>query len=223
MGNCVSEPTAPVQPQTGEFQSILRLLKGVQIFVGIDCSGSMGGHCGIEGDYRTRSRLVHDLIEPFMRQLMDIDTDGIDTIFYGSTLELYKTNSNNFQNMIHMCERNMGGTDTAAVFRMMFDIHRASNSAKTIGIVITDGSPNSEADCFAVIDQISRSVKSTTEFTILVLRVGEDYGAKEFLEHLDNFRTDGDNVFDVVDTGRFVDVFATPISVYKTLAKSKFD
>lgn len=183
----------------------------------------MGCHCGIPGDYRTRSRYVHDLITPFMRQLMDIDTDGIDLIFYGTLQEVYKVNSSNFQNIVHMCERNMGGTDTASVFRTMYGIHRASNSPKTIGIVITDGSPNSEADCFAVIDQISRSVKSTTEFTILVLRVGEDPGAKEFLEHLDNFRADGDNVFDVVDTGRFADVFSSPTAIYQALAKGIFD
>lgn len=219
------DETNHVQQQSQQqamFAQLVQLLTGVQIIVAVDCSGSMGGHCGIPGDYRTRSQYVSDYLGLFIRQILDIDTDGIEMIFFGNYLEEYKVTSENYPDILHKCLENMGGTNTAAVIRRMFEL-KSPQATKTIGIIITDGSPNSEADCFAQVDWISRSVKNTTEFNINFLRIGEDRGAIQFLQALDNYHTDGDNVFDVIDTAHFNEVFGSPDALYKLLAKTMFD
>ena len=166
----------------------------------IDKSGSMSKP-GTSG--KPRWTEAQETTEALARKAETFDTDGITVIPFASTYKTYDGVTADKVAQIFAENEPNGSTNTAAALQYVFDAYLSGGRAKPIlVVVVTDGAPDDESAVKNAIRQFAAQLSDngtgdTDEAGILFLQVGDDPGARAFLQELD----DGlDAQFDIVDT-----------------------
>jgi len=168
----------------------------------IDRSGSMSADCeGPNGVIQSRWDEARQAVAHLAPNICEIDPDGI-TIYLFSTGQPIK-----FQNVctpedvrkIFNKYYPSGGTDLAGVLEIALDAHFETNTQETI-LVITDGWPNDSEAVKRTIIAATQKLSKDEDLSISMIQIGNDAGAKKFLECLDDDLVKQGAKFDIVDT-----------------------
>lgn len=204
------------------YAELVEFLEGTQVMVALDCSGSMKEPVS-KKNQRSRTEFMLVYLRRFLAALLEVDLDGLDVYFFGSTIEHVHVQQGNLDQVLARARRNMGGTDTAGVMRRMWQDHNTA-AEKTLAIIITDGEPSDTDACFRCIQDLSAKVPNTLAFNFLFLRIGEDESAIAFLQSLDNMVLSEDGQHhDIVDCNTFEAAFADPRGLHKILVLGMTD
>lgn len=164
----------------------LELNKGDNFIFGVDVSGSMS-HNDCPGGM-TRIEYLKEKVIQFAGEASKWDTDGIDVLTFGHQVTQFNgVTGEKAAEIIGKLKANEGSTDTAALIRAAYKLHKDAGKEQTVLFVATDGQPNDrEAVKKAIID-ITNDVKEEREFNIAFLTVGNiDADLRSFLTALDD-------------------------------------
>jgi Mg-chelatase subunit ChlD len=173
----------------------------------VDTSGSMA-EPNKAGGSTTRWEAMQESLRTLIRDLSQIDTDGIGMVQLGGNINAWEnvTEANALDIFKDLSPR--GGTPLAEALTKAFSM--AGKSAKKDMIVVyTDGVPDDQDAVKRVILNQANSQSSDDDLSILFVQVGDNADATRFLQGLD------DNLkgakFDIVDakTVAEVDAFAS--------------
>jgi Mg-chelatase subunit ChlD len=164
----------------------LELNKGDNFIFGIDVSGSMS-MTDCPGNM-SRIQFLKEKTIQFAQEASKYDEDGIDVLTFGHQVTPYLgVTGDKAAEIIGKLTANEGSTDTAALIRAAYKLHKDAGKEQTVLFVATDGEPNDrEAVKQAIID-ITNDVKDEREFNISFLTVGViSEGLRQFLTALDD-------------------------------------
>jgi Mg-chelatase subunit ChlD len=172
-----------------------------------DTSGSMA-ELNKAGGSTTRWNAMQESIRTLIRDLSQIDTDGIGMVQLGSAIQSWEnvTEENALNIFKDLSPR--GGTPLAEALTKAFGM-AGKSPKKDMIVVYTDGVPDDAKAVELVIKNQANSQAADEDLTILFVQVGDDAGATAFLKGLD------DNLkgakFDIVDAKTIaeVDAFAS--------------
>lgn len=191
--------------------SQLELNKGDNFIFGVDVSASMQTADCPNGT--TRIDYLKEKTILFVTEASKWDEDGIDVLTFGHQVVAYeKVTADNAKNLIGALTANEGMTDTAALIKKAWSLHKAGGYEQTVLFIATDGQPSDrEAVKQAIID-ITNAVAEEHEFNISFLTVGNiDPGLQAFLAGLDDDLKGAK--YDIVDVKALQDVdFMTAFS-----------
>ena len=162
-------------------------LSEYNFLVAVDSSGSMGAVGRWEA-----AKAIALAVANFAGQ---VDTDGIDIVTFGATVEAYeKSNADKIGEIF--AKGPSGSTPLAEALTKANEIRKLSNK-KSFTVVITDGAPDDEAAVIRLLTEVANSITQDNAATFLFIQIGEDEGATKFLVGLD----DGlkGTKFDIVD------------------------
>lgn len=182
----------------------LELHKGDNFIFGIDVSGSMATH-DCPGNMQ-RIDYLKEKVKQFAGEASKYDDDGIDIITFGHKLTLNQNiTADNAASIIDKLHADEMSTDTAALIRKAYELHKQHSYDRTTLFVATDGEPSDrEAVKKAIID-ITNDVKDAGEFNISFLTVGViNDGLRQFLTALDDDLQGAK--YDIVDVKSLEDV-----------------
>lgn len=188
-----SSAALAVEPNTNN----LELNKGDNFIFGVDVSGSMGA-TDCPGNM-SRINYLKEKVVLFAQEASKWDEDGIDVLTFGHQVTPYRgVTADKAQEVISRLQANEGSTDTAALIREAYAIHKAGGYAQTVLFIATDGQPNDREAVKKAIVDITNDVKDEREFNISILTVGKpDSGLQSFLTDLDDNLTAAK--YDIVD------------------------
>lgn len=212
-----------------------RILRGTQLVIGVDRSGSMALGCvDSDGISLPRHQAVEEKLVEFLTYCFQIDGE-IPVIFFNNTLTRIDVTQQNLHGISQYCTPS-GGTNTHEVIRQMYEIHKMYRDdptmrdfKRTIGLIITDGAPSYYDRTEATILQIAGDVKNSEEFNINFIQVGNDEEASKFLEKMDNLIQEkedqghGKKYYDIIDTSRFNDSMCSLEAFMKMINKTIVD
>lgn len=192
---------------------------GYQIVVAVDISGSMNKK---EEDYGWQSRFafVQDQIGYLAADLATFDEDGIDVITFNHDVKLTRNvDSPKAVKELFANNRAGGSTNTTGAVKQAYELHKEyrkdPNFKSTLVLVITDGKPNDPGKLESELVRISQKVKHHAAIGFTFLQVGNDKGAEQYLQHLDDMKVQND----IVDRKSFTDLMeGEKLSLAKVLA-----
>jgi len=164
----------------------------------IDASGSMGAQSK-RYPGKTRWQEGQEFALGLARILDKYDADGIDVIAFGSSTQLFQGVTAAKVGEIFDTAQPYGGTPTDEVVRQVAAKQKSSGK-NTVCIVLTDGEPSSQEATVAALIAAANGIDKDEALTFLFVQVGDDPGAKTFLEFLDDGLTAKGAKFDIVDT-----------------------
>ncbi|MFA7278725.1 MAG: VWA domain-containing protein [Sterolibacterium sp.] len=175
----------------------LELNKGDNFIFGVDVSASMG-HTDCPGN-TSRIEYLKEKVIAFANEAAKWDEDGIDVLAFGSKITPYTgVTAEKAAEVIGALKANEGSTDTAALIRAAYKLHKDGNKEQTVLFVATDGAPNDKEAVKQAIIDITNDVKDEREFNISFLTVGViDPSLRDFLTTLDDDLTGAK--YDIVD------------------------
>lgn len=166
----------------------------------IDKSGSMG----IAHKNTTRWKYAQEQTEALARKCAEFDSDGIDVHVFASSVKSYTGVTPDKVSQIFIENEPGNNTATDLVLKTVFDGYfakKAAGTAKPVTcIVITDGEPSDKKAVAKVIIDAANKIDADEELAVTFIQVGDDAGARAFLESLDNDLQSGGAKFDIVDT-----------------------
>lgn len=149
----------------------LELNKGDNFIFAVDVSASMqatdcpGGVSRIE--------YLKEKVIAFTGEASKWDDDGIDVLTFGHTINHFPNiTAEAAKTTIAGLKANEGMTDTAAVIKKAYALHKAGNYPQTVLFVATDGEPADRAAVMNVIRDISNELLDEHAFAISFLTVG---------------------------------------------------
>lgn len=169
--------------------------------VALDKSGSMG-----EKHKTSRSRWAYgqEQMLAVARKCEEFDSDGIDVVLFSNNFKTYNNVTADKVAQIFKENEPGGGTDTAGVLKLILDayfIRKAAGTAKPVTVIVyTDGEPNDQGAVDRVIIEATKKMDADEEIGITFLQVGDNDGARKFLQHLDDDLQSLGAKFDIVDT-----------------------
>jgi Mg-chelatase subunit ChlD len=172
-----------------------------------DTSGSMA-ELNKAGGSTTRWNAMQESIRTLIRDLSQIDTDGIGMVQLGGSLSTWENVNEENALAIFKDLSPRGGTPLAEALTKAFGM-AGKSPKKDMIVVYTDGVPDDAKAVELVIKNQANSQAADEDLTILFVQVGDDASATRFLQGLD------DNLkgakFDIVDakTVAEVDAFAS--------------
>lgn len=165
--------------------------------VAIDTSSSMD-EPNKRGDNAgpTRWQAMQESVIGFVRDIEAIDSDGIDLVQLGGSLNIWEGVGVDKVRDIFGSMKPRGSTPLADCLKNAFRC--AGKSAKKDFIVVfTDGVPDDQAAAARAIVEQSNKQESDDSLTILFIQVGDDAGATQYLRGLDDNLKNAK--FDIVD------------------------
>lgn len=176
-------------------------LQGRDYIVAIDKSGSMSTpHKG----GKTRFQYAQEQTEAVARKCAEFDPNGIDVVVFNNSVKEYNNVSPEKVSQVFAENEPSGGTATDAALRLILDGYFARKAAGTANpitvVVVTDGAPNDQNAVANVIIEATKKMDADEEIGITFLQVGDDAGARSFLQFLDDELQNKGAKFDIVDT-----------------------
>jgi len=163
--------------------------------IGLDASGSMAvGSTRYPG--RTRWQEAQETIFGLASILGQYDTDGIDVVVFGGTVDVFEGVTADKVASIFQQRSPRGSTPLAEAIQKIDALN--GDGKKAVAIIFTDGEPDDRAAAEAAIVAAAAKQEKDEDFTILFVQIGDDQGAAKFLAHLDDGLTAAK--FDIVDT-----------------------
>lgn len=164
----------------------LELNKGDQFIVAVDVSASMGASDTPSG--ATRIDFSKEKTILIATEATAWDPDGVNILSFGHKVtQVGVATKDNAASLINPLKADQSSTDTAAVIKAGYKIHKDAGHKQTVLFVITDGEPNDEDAVFKSIAAITNEVKDEREFNISFLTVGKrSAGLEAFLTKLDD-------------------------------------
>jgi Mg-chelatase subunit ChlD len=186
-------------------------LKGYDIIVAIDRSGSMGAKLP---NGNTRWDGAKEATEALVRKASQFDSNGITVcIFGGKTVKNYENIADADAKVTQIFTENepASGTPTAEMLSdhldRYFTAKAAGSNPKPILIaVVTDGQPDNKSAVAKVIKEATHKMEKDEEVGIVFLQIGDDGDATTFLTKLDDDLTAEGAKFDIVDTKKLDEV-----------------
>lgn len=177
--------------------AVLATLSEYDFIVVIDTSGSMGEPVKA-GSSVTRWQAVQESAMTFIRDLEQIDSDGIGLVtFGGSNIKSFDGVTADKAREAFATISPRGGTPLDEALQAALALAGKSDKKDFI-IVFTDGVPDDKAAAAKVIVDASQRQETDDALTILFVQVGNDPGATAYLKSLDDDLTGAK--FDIVDT-----------------------
>lgn len=175
----------------------LATLSEYDFIVVIDTSGSMGEPVKA-GSSVTRWQAVQESAMTFIRDLEQIDSDGIGLVtFGGSNIKSFDGVNSDKAREAFATISPRGGTPLDEALQAALALAGKSDKKDFI-IVFTDGVPDSKAAAAKVIVDASLRQETDDALTILFVQVGDDPNATAYLKSLDDDLKGAK--FDIVDT-----------------------
>lgn len=164
--------------------------------VALDASGSMATP-STRYPGKTRWEEAQETIFGLTSALEKYDSDGIDVIVFGGTVETFEgvTTAKVADVFGHRSPR--GSTPLAQALTEVVNKHNRSGK-KTVAVIFTDGEPDDRQAAENVIVNAANRLERDEELTFLFVQIGNDQSAAKYLDHLDDGLT-GKAKFDIVD------------------------
>jgi uncharacterized protein YegL len=151
----------------------------------------------------TRWKYAQEQAEGLARKCAEFDADGIDVIIFAGTVKAYNNVTPDKVAQIFAENEPNGTTATDLALKTVFDSYfakkDAGNAKPVTCIVITDGEPNDRKAVAKVIVDAANKIEADEELAVTFIQVGDDAGARAFLESLDNDLQSQGAKFDIVD------------------------
>jgi len=182
-------------------------LSEYDFIVAIDASGSMG-----EQDCRggkSRWDYAQETITAFARDLQQLDSDGIDVLFFsGANVSGYTGVTADKVKDVFATRSPRGSTPLAEALTASLE-QAGRSDKKDFILVLTDGVPDDKAAAAQVIINATQAMEKDEDLTILFVQVGSDKDATAYLKSLDDDLKGAK--FDIVDvkTVEEAEAFAT--------------
>ncbi len=162
----------------------------------VDKSGSMGSpSTKLEG--RTRWQEAQEFTEQFARFAETVDDDGITLIKFNSNATVWDGVKADKVHDLFTSGSPGGSTNLSAALDAAF-AKKFGSSKKAIVVVVTDGAPDSQSAVEKSIIAATGKVENASQLNVLFVQIGEDQGAADFLDHLDNSLSGAK--YDIVNT-----------------------
>jgi Mg-chelatase subunit ChlD len=167
--------------------------------IAIDKSGSMGA----KHKNTTRWKYAQEQTEALARKCAEFDSDGIDVILFAGSVKTYNGVTPDKVSQIFSENEPSGNTATDLALKTVFDAYfskKAAGNAKPVTcLVLTDGQPNDQDAVANIIIDAANRIDADEELAVSFIQVGDDAGARAFLQYLDdNLQAKGAK-FDIVD------------------------
>lgn len=160
--------TALAQPVNG---NNLELNEGDNFYFGLDVSGSMASQDCPGG--LSRIQFSKEKAIQFANEASKYDTDGITVLTFGHQVKVYDgISADKAGEIIGKLSADEAATDTAALIRKAWELHKAGKYEQSVLFVVTDGDPTDKAAVKQAIIDITNSVTDEREFNISFLTVG---------------------------------------------------
>lgn len=189
-------------------ETIANKLTEFDFIAAIDTSGSMGEPVKA-GSTVTRWQAVQEAAMTFIRDIEQIDQDGIGLVLFGGAhIKAQDGATSQAARDVFASTSPRGSTPLAEALTACMALAGKSDKKDFI-IVFTDGVPDDRAAAAEVIRKASHAQESDDSLTILFIQVGDDAAASKYLTSLDDDLTGCK--FDIVDirTAAQAEAFAT--------------
>lgn len=176
-------------------QQIIARLSEYDFVVAIDTSGSMA-EPNKAGSSRTRWEAVQETAMTFIRDVQQIDQDGLGLVLFGRQVESFDNVTADKAREVFATHRPRGSTPLAEALDAAFALAGTSDKKDFI-VVFTDGVPDDRDAAAKRIIQQANSQANDDDCTVLFVQVGDDAAATRFLQSLDDDLAGAK--FDIVD------------------------
>ncbi len=188
--------TSPVAAATGEVMSD-GALSEFDFYVLVDASGSMGNPSRrMPG--KTLWGEAEELAFGLARACAEYDEDGIDIITFNAQPRIF---NNIVAEKVHEVFKGVspsGSTNTHLALQAALDMI-SQNNKRAFVIVFTDGQPNDQTAVKKTIISAVNTLEKEHDLTFLFVQIGQDAGAAQFLDDLDDNLVSEGAKFDCVD------------------------
>lgn len=200
----MSEAAAAQQAPAPVNTNNLELNKGDNFIFGVDVSGSMDA-TDCPGNTK-RIEYLKEKVVAFATEAGKWDTDGIDVLTFGHQITPFLgVTADKAAEIIGKLKATEASTDTAALIRAAYKLHKDGGKEQTVLFIATDGNPNDKDAVKQAIVDITNDVKDEREFNISFLTVGNiDSALKAFLDGLDDDLKGAK--YDIVDVKKLEEV-----------------
>lgn len=164
--------------------------------IALDASGSMAS-ASTRYPGKTRWQEAQETIFGLATALEKYDSDGIDVVVFGGSVETYEGVTASKVTDIFNSRSPRGSTPLDRALGEIVKKHNASQK-KTVAVVFTDGEPDDQNAAEKVIVDAANSLTKDEDLTFLFVQIGNDPSAAKYLDHLDDGLT-GKAKFDIVD------------------------
>lgn len=188
-------------------QAIINKLSEYDFVIAIDTSGSMGEPVKA-GSSTTRWQAVQESAMAMIRDVQQIDQDGLGLVLFGSRVESFDGVTADKAREVFASHGPRGSTPLAEALDAAFALAGKSDKKDMI-IVFTDGVPDDKAAAAQRIIAQANNQANDDDCTVLFIQVGDDAAATTYLKSLDDDLKGAK--FDIVDakTVTEADAFAT--------------
>lgn len=176
-------------------QQIIARLSEYDFVVAIDTSGSMA-EPNKAGSSRTRWEAVQETAMTFIRDVQQIDQDGLGLVLFGRQVESFDNVTADKAREVFAAHGPRGSTPLAEALDAAFALAGKSDKKDFI-VVFTDGVPDDRDAAAKRIIQQANSQANDDDCTVLFIQVGDDAAATRFLQSLDDDLAGAK--FDIVD------------------------
>lgn len=176
-------------------QQIITRLSEYDFVVAIDTSGSMA-EPNEAGSSTTRWEAVQETAMTFIRDVQQIDQDGLGLVLFGRQVESFDNVTADKAREVFATHGPRGSTPLAEALDAAFALAGKSDKKDFI-VVFTDGVPDDRDAAAKRIIQQANSQANDDDCTVLFVQVGDDAAATRFLQSLDDDLAGAK--FDIVD------------------------
>lgn len=176
-------------------QTIIDKLSEYDFVIAIDTSGSMGEPVKA-GSTTTRWQAVQESAMAMIRDVQQIDQDGLGLVLFGSKVESFDGVTADKAREIFATHNPRGSTPLAGALDAAFALAGKSDKKDMI-IVFTDGVPDDKTAAAQRIIAQANSQATDDACTVLFIQVGDDAAATAYLKSLDDDLSSAK--FDIVD------------------------
>lgn len=176
-------------------QQIIARLSEYDFVVAIDTSGSMA-EPNKAGSSTTRWEAVQETAMTFIRDVQQIDQDGLGLVLFGRQVESFDNVTADKVREVFAAHGPRGSTPLAEALDAAFALAGKSDKKDFI-VVFTDGVPDDRDAAAKRIIQQANSQANDDDCTVLFIQVGDDAAATRFLQSLDDDLAGAK--FDIVD------------------------
>jgi Mg-chelatase subunit ChlD len=177
-------------------------LKKYDFVIVIDRSGSMGTPMP---NGKTRWQNAQEATEQWAREAEAYDSDGLTVLTFNETFVEYKNVKASEVSRIFTEYKPGGSTGLHTVLEHVLNQYAGVKNAKPVLVfVITDGAPDDKDKAAKVIAAATHKMTADEEIGIQFIQIGDDSGARTFLESLDDdLQKTHKAKYDIVDTNTF--------------------
>ena len=176
-------------------QQIIARLSEYDFVVAIDTSGSMA-EPNEAGSSTTRWESVQETAMTFIRDVQQIDQDGLGLVLFGRQVESFDNVTADKAREVFATHSPRGSTPLAEALDAAFALAGKSDKKDFI-LVFTDGVPNDRDAAAKRIIRQANSQANDDDCTVLFIQVGDDAAATRYLQSLDDDLRGAK--FDIVD------------------------